>query len=90
MHVQTKETLIKMKEDERGNLKATIENEKQEQDVEMSKLRQQLDEQKNLIGKQRKHLNHLQVMSESLSSYMHKEAQELAKKNNEKEKKKMS
>lgn len=28
MHVQTKETLIKMKEDERGNLKATIENEK--------------------------------------------------------------
>ena len=30
LHVKTKEALIKMKEDERGNLKATIENEKQE------------------------------------------------------------
>ena len=44
MHVKTKEAMIKMKEDERGNLKATIENEKQEQDIEMNKLRKQLDD----------------------------------------------
>ena len=29
MHVKGKEAIIRMKEDERGNLKATIENEKQ-------------------------------------------------------------
>ena len=74
-----------MKEDARGNLKATIENEKQEQDVEMSKLRKQLDEQKNLIGNQRKLLNQLQVMNEYSQSDITKAATELSKKNNEKE-----
>ena len=44
MHVKSKEAIIKMKEDERGNLKATLENEKQEQDIEMNKLRKSLDE----------------------------------------------
>lgn len=85
MHVKSKEGLIKMKEDARGNLKATIENEKQEQDVEMSKLRKQLDEQKNLIGNQRKLLNQLQVMNEYSQSDITKAATELSKKNNEKE-----
>lgn len=50
MQVSTKERMIKMKEDEKGNLKATLENEKHEQDFEFAKLRKQLDEQKDLIG----------------------------------------
>ena len=79
LHVKTKEALIKMKEDERGNLKATIENEKQEQDVEMNKLRKQLDDQKNLISNQRKLLNQLQVMNEYSQGDITKTAQELAK-----------
>lgn len=85
MHVKGKEAIIRMKEDERGNLKATIENEKQAQDVEMNKLRKQLDDQKNLIGNQRKLLNQLQVMNEFSQGDIHKAAEELAKKGAEKE-----
>ena len=85
MHVKTKEAMIKMKEDERGNLKACIENEKQEQDFEMNKLRKQLDEQKTLIGNQRKLLNQLQVMNEYSQGDITKASQELAKRVNEKE-----
>ena len=85
MHVKGKEAIIRMKEDERGNLKATIENEKQAQDVEMNKLRKQLDDQKNLIGNQRKLLNQLQVMNEYSQGDITKAAQELAKKGHEKE-----
>lgn len=33
-----------MKEDEKGNLKTTLENEKNTNDLEFSKLRKQLDE----------------------------------------------
>ena len=59
MHVKTKETMIKMKEDEKGTLKATLETEKKHQDFEFSKLRKQLDEQSTLIANQRKLLNKL-------------------------------
>ena len=38
-----------MKEDEKGNLKAKIENEKSHQDSELRKLRKQLEEQEALI-----------------------------------------
>lgn len=50
VQVNTKERMIKMKEDEKGNLKTTLENEKNGNDFEFSKLRKQLDEQKALIG----------------------------------------
>ena len=50
MHVKTKETMIKMKEDEKGNLKATLENEKRQLDHEIKKLRNAVDDQKALIG----------------------------------------
>ena len=53
-----------MKEDEKGNLKTMLENEKNANDLEFSKLRKQLDEQKALIGNQRKLLNKLQVLNE--------------------------
>lgn len=85
MHVKSKEAIIKMKEDERGSLKSTIENEKQTQEVEMSKLKKQLDDQKNLINNQRKLLNQLQVMNEYSQGDITKAAQELSKKINEKE-----
>ena len=39
MHVKTKETMIKMKEDEKGALKAQLETEKKQQDAEFAKLR---------------------------------------------------
>ena len=77
--------MIKMKEDEKGSLKATLENEKQQKDAEFSKLRQQLDEQKSLIGKQRKLLNELQVLNEVTQGYITKSSLELATKNREKE-----
>lgn len=44
VQVNTKERMIKMKEDEKGNLKTTLENEKNANDLEFSKLRKQLDE----------------------------------------------
>ncbi len=50
MHVKQKEGMIKMKETEKGNLKAAYEDQKNEHDLEFSKLRRQLDEQKSLIG----------------------------------------
>ena len=39
MHVKSKEMMIKMKEDDKGMLKATLENEKREMDLEFNKLR---------------------------------------------------
>jgi len=64
MQVSTKERMIKMKEDDKGKLKATLEDEKRDQDFQFAKLRKQLDEQKELIGNQRKLLNKLQVLNE--------------------------
>lgn len=85
MHVRTKETMIKMKEDEKGTLKATLENEKREQDLEFMKLRKQLDEQKTLIGNQRKLLNKLQVLNEVSQGCITQSAQDLATKTREKQ-----
>ena len=49
-----------MKEDEKSHLKTTIENDSKVYDQQLSKIRNQLDEQKKLIADQRKHLNMLQ------------------------------
>ena len=85
MQVCTKERMIKMKEDEKGNLKATLENEKKDQDFEFAKLRKQLDEQKALIGNQRKLLNKLQVLNEVTQGCMTQSANDLANKLREKQ-----
>ncbi len=50
MEVQTKELIIKKREEEKGNLKAAIEIQRAEQDFDFSKLRKQLDDQKSLIA----------------------------------------
>ena len=85
MHVKTKETMIKMKEDEKGALKATLEDEKKEMDNEFHKLREQLDEQKTLIGNQRKLLNKLQVLNEVTQGAITQSSHDLATKNREKQ-----
>ena len=43
MQIKSKEMMIKMKEDEKGALKATLESEKRQMDNEFGKLRAQLD-----------------------------------------------
>ena len=53
MHVKSKEMMIKMKEDEKGQLKATLDTEKRQIDSEFNKLRSQLDQQSKLIQDQR-------------------------------------
>ena len=49
MQVQQKESMIKFKETEKGNLKASIEVAKVDHEKDFSKLRRQLDEQAQLI-----------------------------------------
>jgi spore cortex formation protein SpoVR/YcgB (stage V sporulation) len=44
MDVQTKEAIIKKREEEKGSLKAAIEIQRAEQDFDFSKLRKQLDD----------------------------------------------
>lgn len=85
VQVNTKERMIKMKEDEKGNLKTTLENEKNGNDFEFSKLRKQLDEQKALIGNQRKLLNKLQVLNEVTQGCITQSSAELANKMREKQ-----
>ena len=78
MHVKSKEMMIKMKEDEKGALKATLEREKFVMDTEFNKLRVQLDHQSKLISDQRQLLNKLQVLNEVTQSGITHSAQELA------------
>lgn len=47
--VQNQEAMIKMKEGQKGNLKASIEVENGEHQNEMNKLRRQLEQQRHLI-----------------------------------------
>ena len=83
--VKTKEALIKIKEDEKGDLKSTIENEKKEQDAEINKLKMQLDVQKQMIVNQRNLLNHFQVLNEQNCEELYKASSDLQKLENKKE-----
>lgn len=83
--VNTKEALIKIKEDEKGDLKSSIENEKKDQDAEIAKLKMQLDVQKQMILNQRNLLNHFQVLNEQNQEEMFKTSQELQKLDGKKE-----
>ena len=85
MQVQTKEALIKIKEDEKGDLKSTIESEKKEQDAEINKLKMQLDVQKQMIVNQRNLLNHFQVLNEQNCEELFKTSSDLQKLENKKE-----
>jgi hypothetical protein len=51
--------LIKIKEDEKSHLRATIEDDSAAHEQQFSKIRNQIEEQKELISTQRKHLNAL-------------------------------
>lgn len=75
--VQNKESIIKRREEEKGNLRQAIEIQKAEQEMDFSKLRKQLDEQKALISNQRKLLNELQVLNEMTQADITKAAEDL-------------
>ena len=76
LHIESKEALIKIKEDEKGGLKSTIENEKRDQDNEIQKLKMRLDMQKQEIMNQRNQLNHLQVLNEHNQDAMFRVSQD--------------
>ena len=77
MDVQNKEAIIKRREEEKGNLRQAIEIQKAEQEMDFSKLRKQLDEQKALISNQRKLLNELQVLNEMTQADITKASEDL-------------
>lgn len=64
LQVQSKEATIKRKQEEKANLKSSIEIQRAEQEQDFSKLRKQLDDQKANITHQRKLLNELQALNE--------------------------
>jgi len=68
IQVKSQEAMLKMKEEEKGNLKTCIEEEKRVQDVELFKLRKRLDEQKTQITGQQQYLNELQAAHESMQA----------------------
>ena len=74
-----------MQEDRKGKLKAQLEDEKNYQDFEFAKLRKQLDEQKTLIGNQRKLLNQLQCLNQVTQAGITQSSQELASRVREKQ-----
>lgn len=77
LQVQNKESIIKRREEEKSSLKTGIKNQEADQDQDFSKLRKQLDDQKALIGNQRKLLNELQVLNEMTQADITKAAEEL-------------
>lgn len=82
--INTKEVLIKRKEEEKGEIKATIEIENADRENEIQALRNQLAEQNALLDSQRKQLNELQVRCEFTQSDMIRGNRELLKKKQQK------
>ena len=62
--INTKEMVIKAKEEEKASIKQTIEIENADRENQIHALRKQLEEQRVLMDGQRKLLNELQVLCE--------------------------
>ena len=62
--INTKEVVIKSKEETKASVKQTIEIQNAEKENEIHALRVQLDEQRQLLDSQRRLLNELQVLCE--------------------------
>ena len=77
--VQSKEALIKVKEDEKSALQAQINDEAKMYAQQFEKLRIQLKDQTALMASQRKLLNELQVLNEFTQSDVTKASRDLAK-----------
>jgi YesN/AraC family two-component response regulator len=82
--IKTKEEMIKSKEEEKGEIKATIEIENADRENEIQALRNQLAEQNALLDSQRKQLNELQVRCEFTENDMIRGNRELLKKKQQK------
>lgn len=83
--VQQKELQIRLKEEQKSELKAQIEDESAAHEQQFSKIRNQLEETKMLIASQRKHLNQLQALNEKTQTEMTYNSQILSKQLQEKE-----
>ena len=78
--INTKEQVIKAKEEDKAAIKANIEVENADRENEIHALRKQLDEQRTLMDGQRKLLNELQVLCEFTQNDIIKANRELNKK----------
>ena len=78
--INTKELVIKEKEEDKAAIKANIEVENADRENEIHALRKQQDEQRVLMDGQRKLLNELQVLCEFTQNDIIKANRELNKK----------
>jgi len=82
--INTKEVVIKQKEETKASVKQTIEIQNAEKENEIHALRVQLDEQRQLLDSQRRLLNELQVLCEATQSHIIKANKDLQKKKQQK------
>lgn len=82
--INTKEVVIKQKEETKASVKQTIEIQNAEKENEIHALRVQLDEQRQLLDSQRRLLNELQVLCEVTQGHIIKANKDLQKKKQQK------
>lgn len=78
-NIKNKEINIKLKEEEKAAIKASVEVENADRENQIASLRKQLDEQRQLLDGQRKLLNELQVLCEFTQNDITKANRELHK-----------
>lgn len=78
--INSKEVVIKNKEETKASVKQTIEIQNAEKENEIHALRMRMDEQRQLMDGQRRLLNELQMLSEVTQNHIIKATKELQKK----------
>lgn len=82
--INSKEVIIKNKEETKASVKQTIEIQNAEKENEIHALRLRMDEQRQLMDGQRRLLNELQMLSEVTQNHIIKATKELQKKKQQK------
>jgi len=85
--IKQKESLIKLKEQEKAQVQTDIKNDEQKHNNDFRQLRQTLQQQAQLIQTQRFELNKLQGMNEHTQEAITNQAREILKNQDEKNKK---
>ena len=85
--IKQKESLIKLKEQEKARVQTDIKNDEQKHNNDFRQLRQTLQQQAQLIQTQRFELNKLQGMNEHTQEAITNQAREILKNQDEKNKK---
>ena len=85
--IKQKESLIKLKEQEKARVQTDIMNDQDKHNKNFSELRNTLQKQSQLIQTQRYELNKLQGMNEHTQEAITNQAREILKNQNEKNKK---